>query len=174
MLGIRPIAFMALIIGAAIALLIAAPPAAADGEDDIDFVPSKAPAAYTNLASHLDRAVAMVEGGQMSAQEAASLSPFSSGDSVAVTVYLSSNVDDVVEFLEDNGGDPRNVGEDYIEAYVPVTLLGELSEQPGVTRVQEIIPRSLPTANTSARAWSSIAPRPGTRPGSLARASRWE
>ena len=46
----------------------------------------------------------------------------------------------MVEFLEDNGGDPRNVGEDYIEAYVPVTLLGELSEQPGVTRVQEIIP----------------------------------
>ena len=31
-------------------------------------------------------------------------------------------------------------GEDYIEAYVPVTLLGQLSEQPGVTRVREIVP----------------------------------
>ena len=47
--------------------------------------------------------------------------------SVAVTAYLSGYVADVVDFLENNGGDPRNVGEDYIEAYVPVTLLGELS-----------------------------------------------
>ena len=55
---------------------------------------------------------------------------------VAVSIYLSGHVDDVVAFLEDNGGDPRNVGEDYIEAYVPVGLLGELSEQPGVLRVR--------------------------------------
>jgi hypothetical protein len=61
-------------------------------------------------------------------------------ESVAVTIYLSGNVDEVVSFLEDNGGSPRNVGEDYIEAYVPVTLLGQTSEQPGVIRVREIIP----------------------------------
>ena len=62
-------------------------------------------------------------------------SPVNSGESVAVTIYLSGNVDevdDVVTFLEENGGDPRNVGEDYIEAYVPVTLLGPVSQQPGV------------------------------------------
>ena len=59
---------------------------------------------------------------------------------MAVTIYLSGNVDGMVSFLEDNGGDPRNVGEDYIEAYVPVTLLGPVSEQPGVLRVREIIP----------------------------------
>ena len=57
-----------------------------------------------------------------------------------MTFYLSGNVDEVVSFLEDNGGDPRNVGEDYIEAYVPVTLLGAASEQPGVLRVREIVP----------------------------------
>ena len=57
-----------------------------------------------------------------------------------MTIHLSGNVDDVVTYLEDNGGDPRNVGEDYIEAYVPVTLLGLLSEQPGVIRVREIVP----------------------------------
>ena len=82
----------------------------------------------------------MVEGGLFTEQEAAAVPPIHSGGSVAVTVYLSSNVDDVVQFLEDNGGDPRNVGEDYIEAYVPVSLLGQLSQQSGVTRVQEIIP----------------------------------
>ena len=57
-----------------------------------------------------------------------------------MTIYLSGNVNEVVSFLEDNGGDPRNVGEDYIEAYVPVTLLGQVSEQPGVIRVREIVP----------------------------------
>ena len=46
----------------------------------------------------------------------------------------------MVAFLEENGGDLRNVGEDYIEAYVPVMLLGPASEQPGVLRVREIIP----------------------------------
>ena len=61
-------------------------------------------------------------------------------ESVAVTIYLSGGVDDVVQFLEDFGGDPRNLGEDYIEAYVPVSLLGPVSGQPGVLRVREIIP----------------------------------
>ena len=57
-----------------------------------------------------------------------------------MTVYLSGSVDAVVTFLEENGGDPRNAGEDYVEAYVPVTLLGPLSERPGVLRVREIVP----------------------------------
>ena len=46
----------------------------------------------------------------------------------------------MVKLLEDNGGSPRNVGEDYIEAYVPVTLLGQLSERTGVLRVRAITP----------------------------------
>ena len=43
---------------------------------------------------------------------------------MAVTIYLSGHVGEVVTFLEDNGGDPRNVGEDFIEAYVPVPSAG--------------------------------------------------
>ena len=43
-----------------------------------------------------------------------------------------------MSFLESRGISPRNVGEDYIEAYVPVTLLGQASEQPGVLRVRAI------------------------------------
>ena len=84
--------------------------------------------------------VAGVEDVESTAREAAQEAPVSQEESVAVTIYLSGNVDDVVTFLEDNGGSPRNVGEDYIEAYVPVTLLGPVSEQPGVLRVREIIP----------------------------------
>ena len=57
-----------------------------------------------------------------------------------MTIHLSGNVDDLVKFLENNGSSASNVGEDYIEAYVPVSLLGQVSEQPGVIRVREITP----------------------------------
>ena len=53
---------------------------------------------------------------------------------------MSGSVKGVVALLEENSGDPPNVGEDYIEAHVPVTLQGPVSKQPGVLRVREIIP----------------------------------
>ena len=103
-------------------------------------IPDKGELKYPNLGSRLDEMVASVEAGETTAEEAASGAAMHSGASVAVTIYLSGGVDQVVAFLEENGGDPRNVGEDYIEAYVPVTLLGPASEQPGVLRVREIVP----------------------------------
>ena len=103
-------------------------------------LPEKAELNYPNLGSHLDQLVAEVEEGEATAKDAAGEAPMHQGESVAVTIYLSGNVDDVVKFLEDNGGDPRNVGEDYIEAYVPVSLLGPVSERAGVLRVREIVP----------------------------------
>ena len=57
-----------------------------------------------------------------------------------MTIYLSGETDDLVAFLEDNGVSPRNVGDGYIEAYLPVALLGPVSELPGVIRVREIAP----------------------------------
>ena len=71
-----------------------------------------------------------------------------------MTIYLSGHVDAVVSFLEANGGSPRNVGTDYIEAYVPVSLLGQTSQQPGVVRIREIIPPPPP-----------LRPHPGPGPG---------
>ena len=105
---------------------------------------------YPNLGSRLDQLVTSVEAGETTAEEAASSAALHSGASVAVTFYLSGGVEEVVAFLEENGGDPRNVGEDYIEAYVPVTLLGTASEQPGVLRVREIIPPSVGTGRVGA------------------------
>ena len=102
-------------------------------------IPDKGELNYPNLGSRLDGLVISVEAGQVTAREAAANTPVHSGESVAVTIYLTGSVDEVVSFLEDNGGDPRNVGEDYIEAYVPVTLLGSVSEHPGVIRVREIV-----------------------------------
>ena len=116
------------------------PAATGDGEDIEITLPEKTELKYPNLGSRLDQLVAGVEEGEASAREAAEDAPVHQEESVAVTIYLSGNVDGVVSFLEDNGGSPRNVGEDYIEAYVPVMLLGQVSEQPGVLRVREIVP----------------------------------
>ena len=109
-------------------------------DDTLPTLPEKPELKYPNLGSNLDQLVASVVKGETSAKEAAEDTPVHQEASVAVTIYLSGNVDDVVKFLGDNGGSPRNVGEDYIEAYVPVSLLGQVSEQPGVIRVREIVP----------------------------------
>ena len=135
----------------AIALAASTPGVFAEGEEDrrkeVDqgqtealALPEKTGLKYPKLGSGLGQLATSVEEGLTSAESAAAQSPVHREQSVAVTIYLSGNVDEVVQFLEDFGGDPRNVGEDYIEAYVPVSLLGPLSEQPGVIRVREIIP----------------------------------
>ena len=117
------------------------PPKAASNLDDrVLTLPEKAQLKYPNLGSRLNDLVVRVEKGETPAQETADGVTVRSDGSVAVTVYLSGSVANVVSFLNANGGDPRNVGEGYIEAYVPVTLLADLSEQPGVLRVREIIP----------------------------------
>ena len=103
-------------------------------------IPKKSEPTYAKLGSFLNQLATRVEEGEATAEEAAGETPMHRAESVAVTFYLSGNVDGVVAFLEENGGDPRNVGEDYIEAYVPVSLPGPASEQPGVLRVRVIVP----------------------------------
>ena len=136
-----------------VSLATAAPIVHGDGPEDFSL-PEKQELQYPNLGSHLNQLVAAVEQGQLSAKQAAADSPIHSGGSVAVTIHLSGSVEDVVDFLAANGGDPRNVGEDYIEAYVLVTLLGRLSQQPGVTRVWEIIPPQPAYGNVTSQAVS--------------------
>ena len=124
----------------AIPLALALPGVYGDGDDNQFTPPKKTELKYPNLGSMLNQLVARVESGETSAEEAAGNAPVHRGASVAVTFYLSGKVDGVVSFLKDNGGSPRHVGQDYIEAYVPVPLLGTASEQPGVLRVRAIIP----------------------------------
>ena len=118
---------------------IAAPAAQGDGDKSLD-PPAKQDLKYPNLGSKLDQTVTSVERGELTPTEAAEQSPIHSGESIGVTIHLSDETENTVRFLEENGADPRNTGENYIEAYVPVTLLGELSERPSVIRVREIIP----------------------------------
>ena len=131
---------IAALVTLAISLGVATPNVYGGGDDTLPTLPEKPDLKYPNLGSNLDQLVASVEEGETSAKEAAEDAPVHQEASVAVTIYLSGNLDDVVKFLEDNGGSPRNVGEDYIEAYVPVSLLGQVSERLGVIRVREIAP----------------------------------
>ena len=110
------------------------------GEDTLPTPPEKTELKYSNLGSKLDRLIGRIEAGEISALDAAGNAPIHQDESVAVTIYLSGNAKAVVDFLKQNGGEVGNVGDDYIEAYVPVLLLGKTSEQPGVLRVREIIP----------------------------------
>ena len=127
-------------------------PGASANDGDRPNAPEKPQLTYSNLSTHLNHLAEGYSSGQMSQGQAAGEAPVHSGGSVAVTVYLDSHVSDVVTFLEDNGGAPRNVGSDYIEAYVPVGLLGLLSQQPGVTRVWEIIPPQPAYGNVTSQA----------------------
>ena len=89
-----------------------------------------------------ERAAAQAAAQDAASRMAARRAPMRLGPSVAVTLRIedASKIEAIARFLEDNGGDPRNLGEDYIEAYVPVRLLVAASKQPGVFRVQAIIP----------------------------------
>ena len=99
------------------------------------------PPQYPNMDSNLNRIVEQAQSGQFTAQAAAANAPIHSGASVAVTLYITEGYADAISgWLTDNGGSPRNIGADYIEAYVPVSLLGEASEQEGVVSIRTIIP----------------------------------
>ena len=156
MLGRTPFrlaAMAALLLTLSITLAVNSSSVHAEGDDDqAPLIPEKLELEYPNLSPQLNHLADGYGSGRMSQQQAAGGAPVHSGGSVAVTIYLDGHVSDVAAFLEDNGGDPRNVGEDYIEAYVPVGLLGLLSEQPGVTRVWEIIPPEPAFGNVTSQA----------------------
>ena len=131
---------IAVLLALAIPLAVNTPGAYADGDEDQFTPPERDELNHPNLETMLNDMVDSVQREGALEEDAAMAAPVHSEESVAVTIHLSGHVDDVVSFLEDNGGDPRNVGEDYIEAYVPVSVLGTLSEQPGVQRVESIVP----------------------------------
>ncbi len=115
-------------------------PTPATGAADQFTVPERVELKHPKLGSSLDDLVARIEAGDVSPEDAAQEASLHQGGSVAVTIHLSGNVDEVVRYLEANGASTISVGEDYIEALVPVLLLGQTSEQPGVLRVRLIQP----------------------------------
>ena len=138
-------------------------------------VSDKADLKYPNVGSALNDIIARVEAGEISAEDAAAQAPLHRGDAVAVTIYLSGNVEGVVSFLESRGVVPRNVGEDYIEAFIPILLLPETSRQPGVLTVRVVILLNRFTISQASKAMGLVCTTrlPGTRLGIPAAKSRW-
>ena len=101
-------------------------------------IPKKTELKHPKAETKLNELVARVQSGEISAEEAAQEAPLHQGESVGVTIYLSGNEDAVISFLEANGASNVTLREDYIEAFVPVILLGETSEQSGVLSVELI------------------------------------
>ena len=108
-----------------------------DGDVEI-AVPERPEQQYPNLGSSLNQLIANIEAKQATGEAADS--SVHNAEEVAVTIYLSGVTDGVVAFLKEHGVSPRNVGDGYIEAYLPVALLGPVSELPGVIRIREIVP----------------------------------
>ena len=96
----------------------------------------------------IDRMIARVEAGDISAEEVAAEAPLHQGEAVGVTIILSGNVEEVMDFLQANGGTNLVAGEDYIEGFIPVLLLGRTSEQTGVEKVQLVQPPDSPQSQS--------------------------
>ena len=113
-------------------------------EDLEPFVGKINPPQYPGMDSGLNRLIAKVEGGQFTATVAAAESPLSLEESVAVTLQIADDqVGNVRDFLSANGASVRNIGIDYIDAYVPVSLLPQASQQEGVISISSIVPAQL-------------------------------
>ena len=116
-----------------------APPSQAAGAS------KKTSSEFARLDSILSALVGQFERSDHSpnaARRAASHAPMRRGSMVAVTFRLRATASGaaLVQWLRDNDAEPRNVGPDYVEAYVPVALLSRASQRLGVVRVQAILP----------------------------------
>ncbi len=112
-----------------------------EAQEQINLPPTeKEPPAYPNLDSNLNRLAQASQSVRRPASENGAVLG-QSDEPVLVTFYVEPEyVDAVRQYLEDNSVYVRNVGEDYIEAHVPPSLVGDASEQPGVLRVDTVIP----------------------------------
>ena len=112
-----------------------------DVQEDFELPPvEKEPLTYPNMDSHLNRLVEETESTRRETTSDAEQTT-QSVEPVLVTFYvLPEHINALREYLEANGVFVRNVGDDYIEAHVPLLLLSPASEQPGVLRVDTVIP----------------------------------
>ena len=111
---------------------------------DIQILPTEgkiSPPRYPNLDSDLNHIIEQARTGRLTARAAAANAPIHREESVAVTLYITEGyAQDVWDYLEQSGASPRNIGADYIEAYIPVSLLVEASKREGVVSIRTIIP----------------------------------
>ena len=117
---------------------------AADDREQIKLPPiEKRPPAYPKLDSSLNRLAENAAAAASSTARSDSAGSRKSEPVLADFYVQGTRVDDLLHHLVEKDAYIRNIGEDYIEAHVPPSLLGEASEQPGVLRVDKVVlPRS--------------------------------
>ena len=119
------------------------------GEERSPKISEVVPPKYPNLDSQLREQVEAFEAGAHSDVDTGRApedplppdgqkDPGSGLSPVDVTIYVTGDVHAVAKFLTGNGALVRNIGNTYLEASVPVALLGEVSRRPGVIRVEPI------------------------------------
>ena len=96
------------------------------------------PLAYPKLGTLLNGLAQQSRQSGLAVNSVAEQAPLSQGSAVGVTVYVSGAAGDVGHFLEQNGGRVRHRRGDWLEAFVPVDILGPLSQIPSVRRVRPI------------------------------------
>ena len=98
------------------------------------------PPQYGNMDGVLNGFVADLGQG-LDEQSIAESALMNMGTSVGVGIIVEEGHEsDVIQYIEDNGGSIRQDAAGYIEAYVPVSELGAVSELAGVTTVQALTP----------------------------------
>ena len=104
--------------------------------------PTPEPPKYPNLDTFLRDLVAKYEAEELSEAAAAAKAPVYHGSSVLVEVDLPTNIDVVYTWMGNQGISARYKDPEHIPphmyAYVPVSLLGALSQREGVDLVQPI------------------------------------
>lgn len=98
-----------------------------------DLRPPAKKARYGRLDSNLNQLVSQ----QVVIPQGAGLR---NGLSVPVTIRVQGDVQELVDFLRLNGAVVANVGDDYIEATLPVQVLSSLATKSNVLRVDTILP----------------------------------
>ena len=112
---------------------------------------TKTPPRYPGLDSGLNRIVAQFEGAsagivdittlRSAASQAAEQAPIYRDDAVFVTLYIRDGYEDsLTKWLDDNGAKVITSGYDFIEAYIPVSVLAKASVQEGVETIRTEYP----------------------------------
>ena len=103
-------------------------------------VPKKEPLDIPALDYALNDLLSRLESGEITAAEAAALTPLNRGDSVAITIRVSQDPKAVLHYLSENGITPRHRGDGYLEVFLPIRMLREIAKLDGVMRIEPIVP----------------------------------
>lgn len=144
-----------LLITAATPLLACAPASPADGnaltpapdsnrDPDAPTATPKPANHYPKLHSILQQLVRNYEAGASTEHQAAAQAPLFYDRTVLITADIPANIDAVDKWMANQNISPRHKEvtplESRLYAYVPVSLLGTLSQQTGISTVDPVVP----------------------------------